>query len=771
MLNNARGSERFPTGRKRLVDKKSAQIQKAEAKSYRKSLSTFSDFALAGAAAATGIALAWAVGASSPAAAQTAASVQVNAAGGLAAVPALGWGLNTAVWDGNLLDAVVPNLLTKAGVAALRYPGGSTSDLYNWQTNSIVPGQGSYANPNNNFDAFMGLVKTVGAAPIVTVNYGSNASGTGGGDPAYAASWVQYANVVKGYGVKYWEIGNEVYGNGEYGASWETDLHSQHDPVTYGRNVVQFVNAMKAVDPTIKVGVVLTAPGNWPDGQSPDWNTNVLAQCGSAIDFVVVHWYAQQPGSETDAGLLASPGNPSTGIAAMMTKLKNLIAQYGGARAANIETFVTETNSVAYNPGKQTLSIVNAMFTADNMLSWIENGAHNVDVWDLHNGPVWGNSSSSLFGSANYGDYGILSNGWSGEPSPDAPFPTYYGMQMVSLLGKAGDTLVATSSSNSLLTTHAVQQANGNLALLLINKDPTNTVNANVSLSGFTPTGGATVYSYTPSTNGVTSTGASGMGSTFSIAAAPYSLTTIVLAGSGSTTPPPPPPPPTPSFTLSANPTSLSVVQGASGSATISVTPSGGFNSSVSFSASGAPSGVTASFSPTSSPTSTTITLAAGASAPVGTSVFSITGTSGSLSATTALALTVTAAPPPGGGSGPASFTANAVGSPPWYYEDDLHLTTSTQITALTVTITAPSANVTYNGAYNTFGGQIVQSFTSGSNFVYSFKLTPGQVIYPGSGTFAAQMNGNGTMRASSNDLWTATYTAGGTTYTQSGHF
>jgi hypothetical protein len=38
--------ERFPTRRNRLVDKKSLQIQEAGAKSYRKSLSTFSDFAL-----------------------------------------------------------------------------------------------------------------------------------------------------------------------------------------------------------------------------------------------------------------------------------------------------------------------------------------------------------------------------------------------------------------------------------------------------------------------------------------------------------------------------------------------------------------------------------------------------------------------------------------------------------------------------------------------------------------------------------------------------
>lgn len=700
-------------------------------------------------------------GSANPATGQTAATVAVNAQSNLGTIPSSAWGLNTAVWDANLLDPAIPGLLSKAGVGALRYPGGSTSDVYNWQTNSIVPGQGSYANPNNAFDAFMGLVKNARAAPIITVNYGSNASGNGGGDPNLAAAWVRYANVTKGYGVKYWEIGNEVYGNGVYGAYWETDLHAAHDPGTYGKNVAQFASAMKAVDPTIKIGAVLVAPGRWPDGQSPDWNANVLAQCGSAIDFVVVHWYPQDPGSESDAGLLAAPQNASTGIAAMASKLKALINQYGGARARSIQIMVTETNSVSYNPGKQTLSIVNAMFIADNMLTWVENGATSVDVWGLHNGAVWGNSSSSLFGSSAYGDYGVLSNGQSGEPAADTPFPTYYGMQMVGRLGKAGDQLVAASSNNSLLSTHAVKQANGSLAIQLINKDPKNTIAANVSLSGFAPTGTATVYSYTPSSSGVTSTSVTGQGGSFSISTPPYSLTTIVLAGTSSTGP-------APGFTLSANPTSLTLSQGASGAATISVTPSGGFGGAVTFSAVGAPAGVTASFSPSSSTSSTTLTLSASASAPVGASVFTINGTSGALSATTALAVTIKGT---ASGTGPATFTSGRAASGPWYYEDDLTLSTTAPITALTVTTTVPATNVTYNGAYNTFGGQIAQSFVSGANFVYSFKLTPGQTVGPGSGVFAAQMNGNGIMRDLSGDSWTATYTAGGVTYTQSGKF
>jgi len=467
--------------------------------------------------------------------AQTSATVTVMADAGLAIIPPAAFGVNTAVWDANMTDAAVPGLLAAAGVTALRFPGGSTSDTYNWKTNAIVPGQPSDAFPANDFDAFIGIARRTGAAPIVTVNYGTNQSGDRGGTPEFAARWVKYANVTKGYGVTYWEIGNEVYGNAEYGGNWETDLHPRHGPRAYGENVAKFVRAMKSVDPTIKVGAVLTAPGNWPDGVSPDWNSNVLAQCGSVIDFVIVHWYPQQPGSESDSILLASPegGNSKTpGIATMMTKLQALIAQYGGANAANIQILVTETNSVAYNPGKQTVSLVNALFIADTMPTWLENGATSVDFWNLHNGSSANNNSSSLFGGATYGDYGILSNGSANEPAADTPQPSYYGIQMLAALGQAGDTLIQAASSNSLLTVHAVRQANGNLALLLINKDPSNSTTANVSIAGYTPAATGTVFTYGQASTAITSSTATGLGGSFAATTPPYSLTTILLTPS-----------------------------------------------------------------------------------------------------------------------------------------------------------------------------------------------------------------------------------------------
>jgi hypothetical protein len=95
-------------------------------------------------------------------------------------------------------------------------------------------------------------------------------------------------------------------------------------------------------------------------------------------------------------------------------------------------------------------------------------------------------------------------------------------------------------------------------------------------------------------------------------------------------------------FSLSANPASLTVAQGASGTSTINVAPTNGFNGTVAFSAAGLPSGVTASFN-----SSGVMTLAASNTATTGTSTVTITGTSGSLTHTTTLSLTVSAAATP----------------------------------------------------------------------------------------------------------------------------
>jgi subtilase family serine protease len=115
----------------------------------------------------------------------------------------------------------------------------------------------------------------------------------------------------------------------------------------------------------------------------------------------------------------------------------------------------------------------------------------------------------------------------------------------------------------------------------------------------------------------------------------------------------------TPSFTLSASPSSLSVTQGNSGTSTITVTDAGGFTGSVTLAASGLPSGVTAAFGTNPTTGTSVLTLTANSTATTGTSTVTITGTSGSLTATTTVALTVSATASPNFtiAASPASLT------------------------------------------------------------------------------------------------------------------
>jgi hypothetical protein len=102
---------------------------------------------------------------------------------------------------------------------------------------------------------------------------------------------------------------------------------------------------------------------------------------------------------------------------------------------------------------------------------------------------------------------------------------------------------------------------------------------------------------------------------------------------------------PAPSFTLGASPASLEIDEGASAKSTITVTGQNGFTGSVTLAASDLPSGVTAAFAPNPTTGSSALTLTASSTAAVGSATVTIKGTSGSLTASTTLALTVSCTP------------------------------------------------------------------------------------------------------------------------------
>ena len=100
-------------------------------------------------------------------------------------------------------------------------------------------------------------------------------------------------------------------------------------------------------------------------------------------------------------------------------------------------------------------------------------------------------------------------------------------------------------------------------------------------------------------------------------------------------------------FSIGDSPSLLSVAAGASGSSTVTTSISGSFNSAISLSASGLPSGATASFSPSSIAApgsgSSTLTISTASTTAAGTYTITITGTGGGITHTTTLSLTVTA--------------------------------------------------------------------------------------------------------------------------------
>ncbi|MGW4807905.1 cellulose binding domain-containing protein [Kitasatospora sp. NPDC004272] len=449
-------------------------------------------------------------------------TVTVNPTAGLGTVGAAALGANTAIWDSHMNDPEVVSLYQQAGIGALRYPGGSYSDIYHWVDNTAP---GGYVAPGTDFDAFMGTAKASGAQPILIANYGS-------GTAQEAADWVRYANVTKGYGAKYWEIGNEIYGNGVYGSGWENDTHADKTPDQYAREVKAYAAAMKAVDPTVKIGAVLTMPGNWPDGivaagDSGDWNHTVLAAVAHDVDFVSVHWYPNAGGgAQALSAVRQLPGE--------LREVRNLLDRYAGADSANIGIAMTEVNSESGN-GALT-SRPNGLFAAEAMITALENGVFNVDWWDTHNGvgPI-----TTVGGETDYGDMGMLSSGACNgdvcEPAVNTPFAPYYGIKALGALSDPGDTMLASGSSSAEVTSHAVLRANGDLSVLLLNGSSSTAHTVSLSYPGFTAAASApAVQRWAPGDTGLVD--AAGTATATSATLAPSSITVLTLhpkAGTG----------------------------------------------------------------------------------------------------------------------------------------------------------------------------------------------------------------------------------------------
>jgi hypothetical protein len=421
----------------------------------------------------------------------------VNTAQVLHPVDMRQFGVNTATWDGSLGDSQTLPMLQQAGYMTLRWPGGSTSDLYDWTTD-----------PSGNA-TFRNIATNLGAQVFTTVNYGS-------GTAALAAAWVLSANKTNNCGFKYWEIGNECYG------SWENDTHAiQHDPYTYATNAAAYIQQMKAAYPTvpIKVGVVVT-PGEGSFSNNAThfiinprtgttnygWTPIVLStmkNLGVTPDFLIYHFYYQYTPSgwtfytqspDCDQLLLQAAGNPSPSDwddwASAAADLRQQITDYIGPTGSNIELCVTENNSDAGSMGRQSTSLINALYLADSTGQLMKTEFRSYIWWDLHNGyETDGDLDPSIYGWRPNGDYGILNGS-------NVPYPTFYAEKLLQSFARPGDSVLNGASDSMLLSAYAVHRTNGALTMLVINKDMVTNLDAQVTLTNFVPWKTATVQSF-----------------------------------------------------------------------------------------------------------------------------------------------------------------------------------------------------------------------------------------------------------------------------------
>jgi hypothetical protein len=473
------------------------------------------------------------------------AHVGVDTAGVIRAADSRWAGLNTAIWDSNFDTVASSNELRQIGCTTMRFPGGSASDEYHWATDMS---QGQTFQWATSFGKFSQIATNLGAQVFITVNYGTGTSNE-------AAAWVASANITNHCNFKYWEIGNECYGN------WETDSNTPaHDPFTYAQRAANYIQAMRAKDPTIKIGVV-AVPGeesysnsvanvatNPVTGQAHyGWTPKMLAEfknLGVYPDFLIYHFYAEYTSggsnsTDSDPLLLQVAGNPSwtnfSDWASAAASLRQQISNYLGSPGTNIELCVTENNSDAGSQGKQSTSIVDALYMADSLGQLMKTEFNSLIWWDLRNGQgTSGDFDPSLYGWRTYGDIAIM-NGTS------TFYPTFYAEKLLQSFVGSGDSVLNASSDYFNLGAYATRKANGALALLVINKTPTNNLNAQISLANFGPWAVATARSYgipqdeATQTNGPVAaqdiyTNVTPAASSFTNSFPPYSMTLLTFA-------------------------------------------------------------------------------------------------------------------------------------------------------------------------------------------------------------------------------------------------
>jgi alpha-L-arabinofuranosidase len=356
-----------------------------------------------------------------------------------------------------LIDAASANAEKQLSLGVVRYPGGLRADEEDWQKTLKAK------DFNVDTDEFLDWCQKMSCRPMFTANVGD-------GSPELAAAWVKYVNQTrKGPKVQLWEIGNEIYGDWhKYYAKWGKDGGK-----SYGKAVRDFVKAMKAVDPSIKVSAVWMLSGAW--------NQTVFKEVADVVDAVSVHHYAQHAGSEDDQALLAVSAESDALVKDVQKQVNEL-----GVKGKKYEIWLTEWNSVDQNPGAQILQHVNGLFVADYLGHLAQSPVQVANLWALYNGR-----------DKRLGDYSLLSP--NGDPQGfNLRRPSYWAFEM--LANTLTGNLLEGATDQEALSGFMSRRSDGKLSLVFVNKSFDTDYKTTLKLAGLK--GDATVETLSAESSG-----------------------------------------------------------------------------------------------------------------------------------------------------------------------------------------------------------------------------------------------------------------------------
>src|SRR3984957_18538299 len=300
-------------------------------------------------------------------------SLTINLENVVVKTPPYLFGNNSNLWMGQIVtQANLMQYIKDLSPNIIRAPAGSVSDVYFWNGTATNPAPadapdsilnssgvlgplaawygGNTQSWTFSLDNYYGMLASTNSTGIITINYGYARYGTGVNpvaDAAHlAADWVRYDNGR----TKFWEIGNETYGNWEAGYLINQANNQDGQPAVvtgalYAQHVNVFADSMRAAaqqtGATIYIGATLprAPPASYDDNTVQTWNQGVLGGVGNGADYFIVHdYFTAYNANSTVAQIL------STGISEAPTDMSFLKQQWQGAGVATKPVAMTEWN-------------------------------------------------------------------------------------------------------------------------------------------------------------------------------------------------------------------------------------------------------------------------------------------------------------------------------------------------------------------------------------------------------------------------------------------